>query len=404
MNKKIFMIVFFLSTSQWCGSEKEAILYDADNKTDTGNEITPSDIFSSDTANDAFSETAPDQTMQMDSKKETETAVKDMDGDNVPDDNDNCPLVANPDQADMDSDSIGDLCDDDMDGDNILNDSDNCPSDKNPGQDDNDKDKTGDVCDPDDDNDQVPDEYDIAPLNPYEPGTAKQGLIYAHTSDSLYSFDPKSLKLESVGDFIWPSDDGGHMMTDIAIDRYGILYGITFDRLYHCNAITLQCTMLAVLGKEFNGMTMIPKGILDPLKEVMIGIGNDGSWNKIQVSGTQAMITQIGYYGSSYSSSGDAYSLEGIGTFASVKSFNAEAGDLLVRVDPATGKVISEIGVVQGYTALYGLAGWGMAAFGFDASGAVIQIDVKTGNAKEIINAWDGKSWWGAGVTTRYDQ
>ena len=44
------------------------------------------------------------------------------------DEEDNCPLVANEDQADVDRDGIGDDCDDfnDNDGDGVNNDEDNC--------------------------------------------------------------------------------------------------------------------------------------------------------------------------------------------------------------------------------------------------------------------------------------
>jgi hypothetical protein len=38
-------------------------------------------------------------------------APVDTDGDSIPDDSDNCPTVANPDQADADSDGLGDACD-----------------------------------------------------------------------------------------------------------------------------------------------------------------------------------------------------------------------------------------------------------------------------------------------------
>jgi hypothetical protein len=59
----------------------------------------------------------------------------DTDGDGVCDANDNCPAVANPDQADSDGDGVGDACD-------------NCPAVANPDQADADGDGVGDACAP----------------------------------------------------------------------------------------------------------------------------------------------------------------------------------------------------------------------------------------------------------------
>ena len=42
--------------------------------------------------------------------------MTDDDGDGVADGADNCPLMANSDQANADGDSVGDMCDDDDDG------------------------------------------------------------------------------------------------------------------------------------------------------------------------------------------------------------------------------------------------------------------------------------------------
>ena len=100
-------------------------------------------------------------------------STADSDGDGILDGEDNCPLIANPDQADSDGDGAGDLCDtcpndalNDADEDGICGDTDNCPEISNPNQEDfPDADGIGNECDPDDDNDDVLDDQDNCPLH-----------------------------------------------------------------------------------------------------------------------------------------------------------------------------------------------------------------------------------------------
>lgn len=120
----------------------------------------------------------PDAEFDYDNVVLTATKVDDPssdgDGDGVPDAEDNCPDVPNPDQADGDGDGIGDACDEtpggpDEDGDGIPDADDNCPGVPNPDQADSDGDGIGDACDedtpggPDGDGDGVPDEVDNCP-------------------------------------------------------------------------------------------------------------------------------------------------------------------------------------------------------------------------------------------------
>lgn len=72
----------------------------------------------------------------------------DSDNDGVLNAGDNCPLIANADQTDTNSDGTGDACVNDADGDGVLNAADNCPLATNAGQENVDGDGVGDACDP----------------------------------------------------------------------------------------------------------------------------------------------------------------------------------------------------------------------------------------------------------------
>lgn len=88
----------------------------------------------------------------------------DTDKDDIADRADNCPSVANTDQADSDGDRVGDACDDDIDGDEVANAADNCPDVFNAERVDSDGDGAGDACDDDADNDTIPNDVDNCPF------------------------------------------------------------------------------------------------------------------------------------------------------------------------------------------------------------------------------------------------
>ncbi|MBW2704504.1 MAG: thrombospondin type 3 repeat-containing protein, partial [Deltaproteobacteria bacterium] len=96
-----------------------------------------------------------------------DSGPKDTDGDTIEDALDNCPAVANLDQADGDEDGIGDVCD-------------NCPDASNADQADTDGDGVGDICDEegDQDNDGVVNGEDncIAVANEDQLDTDDDGL------------------------------------------------------------------------------------------------------------------------------------------------------------------------------------------------------------------------------------
>ena len=289
----------------------------------------------------------------------------------------------------------------DSDGDGVLDQNDNCLTVPNPDQSDFDQDLSGDACDQDDDGDWVADVNDEAPYDPAWPGLTLPATIYAHTSSRLYAWNPQvQAKPEAIAYFDFDWDAGNKSVTDIAIDVDGRLYATSFDTLYRCSAVTAECKTLASLPEQFNGFTLVPKGTVDATKEVLIGVAISGSWNRIEVNGSSASVTQIGSYGGSYTSSGDAFSVTDLGTYASVNGSFGSSDDL-VKVDPATGAVIQSVGPLTGYGAVYGLAGLYDKVYGFDEGGAVLSLDLVSGQFSVVVPAYEGEAWWGAGVSTR---
>ena len=116
-------------------------LYDDDNGSDSGSAYIYQELEVTDTDEDGIPDSQDNCPLLYNPNQE------DMDSDEVGNVCDNCPDDYNPEQSDRDDDGIGDACDDDLDGDGILNEVDNCPTIYNPGQDDSDGDGVGNVCD-----------------------------------------------------------------------------------------------------------------------------------------------------------------------------------------------------------------------------------------------------------------
>ncbi len=256
------------------------------------------------------------------------------------------------------------------------------------------------VVDEDQDDDGIPDGDDPYPSNGDMPGVVLKGKVYAHTDDQLFTMDVKTYKITEVAPVTFDLTVDNNDVTDIAIDRYGVLTAVSYDELWRCHPGTAECQSVGTLPASFNALSWVPAGTIDPSNDVLIGVAG-GDWFRLDAQdATTYTATKIGNYGGGYQSSGDVYSLLGVGTYASVNGLGVFSGDdMLVEVNPLTGQVVAEIGPLTGYGSVFGIAGWTSRAFAFDSSGAILVVDVKDGTIVKTIED-TGHKWWGAGVPT----
>ena len=224
------------------------------------------------------------------------------------------------------------------------------------------------------------------------------GKLYAHTSTELYQLDLATKAIVKKGEFKFNKNKD--KITDIALDKFGKLYAIGFDHVFTCDTQNAKCIWLAKLPDSFNGMTFVPEGVVTPGKDALIGISSQGEWTHIRLDGGAVTLKKLGQYGGGWLSSGDAFSVVGVGTFATLKGKGDT--DSLAEIDPATGKIVKIIGET-GAKGLFGLAWWAGKFYAFSKTGQVYTLNLKTGKATEetTLKAPSGVSWWGAGVSTR---
>jgi len=217
--------------------------------------------------------------------------------------------------------------------------------------------------------------------------------VYAHTASELYKVDPDTLAISKIGNFQW--SNGSDSMTDIAIDKTGLMLGVSGTSVYRIDVTTAAATRLSGgLTGQFNGLSFVPAATIGQAgDDVLVGTRNaDGIVFRIDPMTGQA--TQIGNMGG-YSSSGDLVAVTNFGAV-----LTAEGGfgaDRLVRLAPST-FAATAVGSDIGYSDIYGVAFWKNKIFGFTSGGEFLTIDPNTGVGTLVQG--NGPAWWGAAVTT----
>lgn len=247
-------------------------------------------------------------------------------------------------------------------------------------------------------------------------GTATAGRIFAHTSNTLFLFEPVKRTLTKIGKF--SCLDAGDSVIDIAIDRTGAMFGTTFYDFISIDPISGACTVVKSGSyKDYpNSLSFVPAGTVDPTKEALVGYQFDGvdATKYVRIDTTTGATSVIGNLNppntaTPYESSGDFVSLiqDANKTYLSVKYINVPDGgaptDFLAEVDPKTGAMKRIIGDTK-HENLYGLGYWAGKAYGFASDGRVLEINVANGAATVVGALPPGESalgWYGAGVTTQ---
>lgn len=232
------------------------------------------------------------------------------------------------------------------------------------------------------DADRIPDQHDPFPDDPDKPGKAAPETVYAHSSSTLFRLDPGGTDPIVVGDFGF-SDGMARQVTDIAIDRWGVMYAVAFDSFHTCNPHTARCESLARLPGSFNALTIVPPETFGTESDGLLGVATDGRWFRISRRGAS---TELGSYGAA--SSGDAYTAEG----RVRASMDTPGGtDALIEFEPRRSGSVRTLATLPGQT-MYGFAACADQIFAFDADGSIYR---GRGSVFSPLSK-TGVQWWGA--------
>lgn len=232
-------------------------------------------------------------------------------------------------------------------------------------------------------------------------------LIYAHSRDTLFTFSAYTNTVTEVGPFRLPTGDAAPFMLDLAVDSEGAVFTSSDDTLWVVDPTTAAVTAVGDLGlgsEQLFALSFLTPTESPDSTEMLIGATNEGAY--YQVSRTDASTTMLGTYPDGWSSSGDIVSVDGLGTFATLRHMDYP-GDVLARIIFARdgSSAVTVVGAIRSPTEdfrrLFGLGYWGRNMFGFSNSGQLIRVDRETGAAEVVTTATGSTQFWGAGVTTQ---
>ncbi|MSP58917.1 MAG: hypothetical protein EXR72_01010 [Myxococcales bacterium] len=242
--------------------------------------------------------------------------------------------------------------------------------------------------------------------------------VYAHADHVLYRIDLEKKLLIEIGPFNAPmvKDNAGKMvedtLTDLAVAPDDTIYAISRASLYKASPKDGHVTLVGPVtacGTFAVAMTFTPDGLL---------YAGDfkGAFCKIDLTMKPPKVTQISAtLGGNLALTGDLVAVADgtmFGTAYDLKdaaNVGTQADNLLVRIDPATGKA-TRLPMPTGFPKMFGTAFALGKVFGFthDGTGQVVVIDPKTGKGTLYATFTDPKTMMGiyfagAGVNSKVE-
>ena len=231
--------------------------------------------------------------------------------------------------------------------------------------------------------------------------------VYAHADHVLYSIDLNAKMLVTVGPFKAPKVGSSEdTITDLAVGPDNTIYVVSKTNIYTASPIDGHVTLLGPIGtcgSDNVAMSLTPDGklVLGDFK---------GAVCHVDTTTMPPTVTQVGMLGQGMALSGDLVAVADgtvYGTGYLIADGNTKGtglNNVLVKLDPATGQMLSQIGPT-GFPKLFGVAYALGEVFGFthDGTGDVVTIDPKTGKGTLFGSFKDpstnmGISFAGAGV------
>ena len=234
-------------------------------------------------------------------------------------------------------------------------------------------------------------------------------LIYAHSRDTLFTFSPFTNTVTTVGPFML----GGAAITrddymlDLAVDSTGVVFTASGRALFRVNPETAEVTEIGAFDftgtEQLFALTFLTPSESPDGTEMLIGATNEGVY--YEVDRVDATTRMLGSYPDMWSSSGDIVSIDGLGTFATLRRADFPS-DVLARILFARdgSSIVTVIGPIRDastdFTQIFGLGYWGRNVYGFDNAGRLLEINRETGAATVVSTDTGTLHFWGAGVTT----